>query len=455
MLKVMAKRNISLLVFLIIGIQLFGQDYTLEKCKTLALKNNLSIKESKLKIDAAKELKKNAFTNYFPKVSASASLFKSSKSLLEIETPEMNLPVYDGNPENLVNPTQFAYIPSFSIETLDYTNSAALTAIQPLYAGGRIKIGNKLATLNKDVQELQHDLTVSEIMVKTEEYYWNLVALNEKKKTIENYQTLLQNLHKEVNDFYEAGLTQKSNVLKVKLELNKIEGNKLKLTNGIDVLKMVFAQHLGLEDYQNLSVLDSIIDIKKPSVYYQEPQIAIKNRKETALLNKAVDAEVLQKKLSTGEHLPELGVGVGGLYLDVADNSDFYGVVFASLSIPISDWWGGSHKRKEHNFKIEMAKNNLEEKSQLMQIQISKEYKTLTESYKQIEIAQTSLNQSNEYLQELEDTYDAGLTNLSDLLEAKAINQEAKDALIDAKSKYKINIAKYLLALGNDSILED
>ncbi|HCY80409.1 MAG TPA: TolC family protein, partial [Xanthomarina gelatinilytica] len=55
---------------------------------------------------------------------------------------------------------------------------------------------------------------------------------------------------------------------------------------------------------------------------------------------------------------------------------------------------------------------------------------------------------ATEYLQELEDTYDAGLTSLSDLLEAKAIDQEALDALIDAKAKHKINEAKYLQTLG-------
>ncbi|MCB0458898.1 MAG: TolC family protein [Flavobacteriaceae bacterium] len=449
MFKVMVKRNIGIVLFLLLGFQSFGQNYTLEQCKELALENNLSLKDSKLKIDAADKVKKSAYTNYFPKVSASASLFKSSKGLLDIETPEMNLPVYNGNPENLANPTQFAYIPPFSIETLDYINTATLTAIQPIYAGGRIKKGNQLATLNQDVQQLQHDLNASEITVKTEEYYWNLVALNQKMITIENYQTLLQNLHKEINDFFEAGLTKKSDVLKVKLELNKIEGSKLELNNGIDILKMAFAQHLGLEDYENLSVKDSIVKINAPDVYYKNPEEAVKIRKEAFLLEKAVDAEVLQKRLTNGELLPELGVGVGGLYLDITDNDNFYGVVFASLTIPISDWWSGSYKKQEHNLKIEIAKNNQKEQSQLMQIQISKEYKALTESYKQIEIAKTSLIQSTEYLQELENSYDAGLTSLSDLLEAKAINQEANDALIDAKAKYKINIAKYKNVIGN------
>ena len=176
------------IIFTSIAVLLFSsitvaQNYTLKECKNLALENNLRLKESKLKIDAAEKVKQNAFTNYFPKVSASANLFRSSKGLLEIETPEFNLPVYDGNPQNLEAATQFAYFPSLSIETLDYANTASVTAIQPIYAGGRISTGNKLASLNQDVQQLQYDLNESEVLVKTEEFYWNLAALNEKKKT--------------------------------------------------------------------------------------------------------------------------------------------------------------------------------------------------------------------------------------------------------------------------------
>ena len=79
---------------------------------------------------------------------------------------------------------------------------------------------------------------------------------------------------------------------------------------------------------------------------------------------------------------------------------------------------------------------------------MSKAYKDLTEGYKQIDIAKTSLNQAVEYQKEMEDNYNAGITSLSDLLEARAITQETKDTYIDSKTKYKIAIAKYLLTIG-------
>ncbi|QTY27153.1 TolC family protein [Flavobacterium sp. CS20] len=435
-------------ILLFFGATSIAQTLTLNACKELALENNKRLKESQLKLEASGKVRKNAFTKYFPTVSASAFAFKSSKNFLDIKTDAMDLPVYDGNPAHLETATQFAYVPPINIQTLDYANTAMVTAVQPLYAGGRIRTGNKLAEVNEDVTQYQYNLTKSEILVTTEDYYWNLVALNEKTITLRNYEKLLKELLKEVGDFYDAGLVKKSDLLKVQLELNKVEGNKLKLNNGIDILKMTFSQHLGIPYTENFNVIDSITTILPPQNYYTETDLALKNREEYKMLNKAVETEELQKKMTNGELLPQLAVGVGGMYLDMIDQDNTYGLVFATLSIPISDWWGGTYKKQEHEIKMEIAKNSLKQNSELLQLQMSKAYRDLTESYKQIDIAQTSVSQAVEHQKEMENNYDAGLTSLSDLLEARAIAQEAKDALIDAKAKYKINIANYLKSIG-------
>ncbi len=442
---------LKIYILLFIGLVTFpalAQNITLEKSKKLALKNNRILKESKLKLEASEKVKQNAFTKYFPKISANASAIRSSDYLLDIKTPEMNLPVYDGNPANIGTATQFAYVPPISIQTLDYANTALITAVQPLYTGGRIKNGNKLAKLGTEISKYQVTLSTDQILTKTENYYWQLVALNEKSVTLNSYEKLLLRLQKEVQDFFDAGIVTKSDLLKVKLELNKVEANKLKLDNGTEMLKMVFSQHIGIPYKSSLQINDSIINILPPENYFIKPTIGLKNRPEYNMLNKAVDAGVLQKKMAKGKFLPELAVGATELYLDAYKQKNNYGLAFATISIPISDWWGGSYKMQEHTIKIKIAENNLVEKSELLKLQINKSYINLKNSYKQIEVAKKSLNQSLAYQKELEDNYDAGLTSTSDLLEARAITQKAKDDLIDAKSTYKIKVANYLLSIG-------
>jgi len=327
-------------------------------------------------------------------------------------------------------------------------NTAMVTATLPIYAGGRIRNGNNLAQLGVEINQDQFNLSIDQVLTTTEGYYWNLVALNEKKITLHNYEKLLLRLQKEVQDYYDAGLINKSDLLKVKLELNKIEVNKLELNNGIAMLKMVFCQHIGITYNQSFNVNDSIVSVLPPESYFSATDRALENRNEYKMLNKAIEAEELQKKMALGEYLPQFAVGASGMYLDAFEQNNSYGLAFATLSIPISDWWGGSKKLQEQDIKIKIAQNNLEDKSELLQLQMTKAYNDLIIRYKQIEIAKISLKQSLEYQKELEDNYEAGITSTSDLLEARAVAQQAKDALIDAKSQYKIKVSSYLLSIG-------
>jgi len=199
-------KNLFLNIILVLFTSsLVAQNLTLDSTKVLALENNKRIKETRLKLETSEKVKQNAFTNYFPKVSASAFVVQSTDYLLDIQTPEMNLPVYDGNPANIANATQFAYVPSLSIQTLDYANTAVITATQPLYAGGRIRNGNKLANIGEEISQYQLNLSTDQVLTMTEDYYWKLVALKEKELTLESYEKLLHTLKKEVQDFYDAG----------------------------------------------------------------------------------------------------------------------------------------------------------------------------------------------------------------------------------------------------------
>jgi len=90
--------------------------YSLEQCKTLALQNNTRIKNSQTGTGSLETGKKAAFTNYFPKISATGMAFRFNDPLFKFNMPGGNLPVYDGNPANLATATQFAYFPAFLLK---------------------------------------------------------------------------------------------------------------------------------------------------------------------------------------------------------------------------------------------------------------------------------------------------------------------------------------------------
>ena len=56
--------------------------YSLESCKQLALKNNRQVINAHLQVQASGETKKEAYTNFFPSLSASGLGFMANKGLL-------------------------------------------------------------------------------------------------------------------------------------------------------------------------------------------------------------------------------------------------------------------------------------------------------------------------------------------------------------------------------------
>ncbi len=424
-----------------------AQTLNLDSCKQMTLRNNKKIKESQLEVMASQQQRKNAFTNYFPKVSASATHLQANNYLVKGKIPEMNLPVYDGNPASLQTPTLFAYVPAIPINLLDQMSVGNLTVAVPIYAGGRIRNGNKLAGIGEVVSKQQQSMTTTEALVHTEELYWTLVSLKEKQKTLASYMKLLDTLHHNVENYLKAGMVQRNDLLKVQLKQNELKTNNLKLNNGTEITTRALCQQIGIPYNASINFeIDPIMQISMTSPVNADE--AVKQRYEFQLLNKAVEAEELQKRMTMGEYLPQLSLSGMGYYANIAGNTQKNALALVNLSIPISDWWGGTHKIKQQNIKLEKARTSLEENSELLTLQIEQVGNELEECWFKIQVSQSSVEQAKENLKITNDNYSAGTIGVSDLLEAQALFQEASDNLIDAQCNYKIKQAKYLQVTG-------
>ena len=334
----------SVILILSAGLVQAGQKLTLEESKRLALQNNVKTKNSLLETEAARQTKKAAFTRYFPSISASGTAFDAEKSLMEIATKGGNLPVYDGNPANLATATQFAYFPSSTMGLLGSMRLGMVSAVQPVFAGGRILNGNKLAALGVEASKDKARLARNEVLRTTEEQYWRVVSLNEKMRTAQKYEELLRRLLAQVEDAYDAGLVMKNDVLKVKLKLSEVLLNKSKVQNGKALATMALCQHIGIAYDPAIELEDPLVVDGQPGPYHVDHQAALKVRPEFRLLEASVRAEELKTRIKLGGYLPQAGVGVAGLYMKMDETKGrTNGMVFGTISIPISGWWEASH----------------------------------------------------------------------------------------------------------------
>lgn len=432
----------------------YGQSsLTLEQSKTLAIENNKAIKNSVLEVEAAKQVKKNAFTNYFPKVSANVLAFQAINPLINLNMEGGNLPVYDGNPANLATANEFAYFSGIERSLLKRSAMGTLNIVQPIYAGGKIQTGNKLAALNVDVKEKQQKLTENEVLLKTEQQYWQLVSLQEKQKTLEKYELLLSDVRKQVDDAYKSGLIIKNDVLKVQIKQSELQANKNKLQNGKKLATMQFCQTIGIPFDSTLVLQENIAINQNPDYYLTNNQVALSNRTEYQLLEKSVQAAQLQSKMKTGDYLPTVAVGFMGYHhnmLEKGVSGTTNGLAYVSVSVPISDWWGGKSAIKEHRIKQQIAETTFEETKGLLNLQMEKSWLDVNEAWKQIAIIQETVVQAEENLKVSQTGYNSGVVTLSDLLEAQALVQETADKLTEAKTQYKLAVSTYLQVTGRE-----
>ncbi|MDR1653599.1 MAG: TolC family protein [Prevotellaceae bacterium] len=448
----------------------FSQEVlTLEKCKELALKNNTQVKNAGLSVEIAEQQKKEAFANYFPSVQATGMGFAANKSLITMEmdmsammqpmmqafTPAIMWAMQQGAP---IDPNALAALNNSEpqkIEMLKNGMIAGVQATQPVFAGGQIVNGNRLAKTGVEVRQLQKQITENEILLETERYFWQLVSLQEKMKTVENSDAVLARILLDVKVAVEAGLTTQNDLLRVELEQNRLESGKLKLENGLQMIKMALGQKIGVPadsfDIQKLEIEAPIPTIK---VSLEKDLGGLQNRPEYKLLDKSVEAAHLQHDMEVGKNLPAIAIGAGYNYMNFDMHKENgmknnFSMLFATVSVPISDWWGGSHAIKRKKIELQQAENAKKENIELLLQQMQSVQNGLNEAYQQLLLAKKSILSVEENLKISQNNYNAGLTNLSDLLEAQNLLQQARDQYTEAATQYYLKQAEWKQVSGH------
>lgn len=422
------RRLIALVVSLCPLLAYAQHAYTLDECLELALKNNVRIRNADNDLNAAKLQKKAAFTNYFPTVSASGGGFLADKGLLEMDTESGRLSLVD---DGIVG---------------------GVTATLPLFAGGQIVNANRLADVNVEVSRLLRRQSENEVRLTVEQYFWQVVTLKEKLRTISMLQSQLEQIRRDVEAAVAAGVTDRNDRLQVELRNNEMRSRHISVSNTLDVSLHLLAQYIGCpKDGVGHFDVDWEMDgalPPRPDELYRSPESSLPLTVEYSLLDKQVDAGRLQHKMSIGKNMPVVSVGGGYVYENLMDRGHSFWMGGITVSVPISKWWGGSHEVRRKKLQVRNAENRMADQCELLVIRMRNAWNGVNDAYKQVEIAIESIGQAEENLRLQSDYYKAGTCTMSDLLEAQTLYQQSRDKYVESYSMYEIKKREYLQATG-------
>lgn len=404
---------------------------TLNQLLDSALQNNLATRDARLAIQAANEQRREAFTNFFPNISGTALWFNANKSMARMDidpsefiTPELGAALAQSLPAEAL----MALSSPMTMTMMKNGTIAGIEAMLPIFTGGQIINGNKLARLGEQVSQLQLQLSEKEVEAQTEQYYWQLVAMEEKERTLDAVDALLADVAKDAQAAVDAGVALRNDLLQVQLRQNEMTSQRLKLNNGQALLHLILTQYCGLKGTWTLAPAD----LSTMNALPLRDQAAISLLPEYQLLQKNVEAARLQYKMEVGKHMPSVAIGAGYNYHNLLDNNRSFGMVFATASVPISDWWGGSHAIRRKRIERQRAIEKLNDNAELLKIRAQKAFNDVMEAESQLTLAERSIEQADENLRIHQDTYHAGTSTMSDLLEAQLLLQQAKDKRTDS-----------------------
>lgn len=439
------KTRYLVIVLLLLSLHVSAQDtlrLSVQDCIDLALENNIPLKNAQLEIGKAQATKRQAEAEYLPSVSAQALAFDAKNAMLSFGIDDIDNALVRQTLYNL-----YAQYGGFLGLEKEYSfvqkgTMLNLMATEPIYAGGRIRNGNRLAKLGIEAAELQAQVKEDEIRLQTQCLYWQIVALQDKVNTLNQLDQLLDTLGKDLEGAIEAGLAMPTDQYKLTVKKNESALNRKKVEDGLMLLKMALAQYIGI-DGQALTLTDTLGLEVAPTAYFQDPVEAVSQRRESQLLDLSVKAERLKKKMTLGEALPSLLVGGSASYHTFLDNGKPNALVFAVLQVPITDWYKTSWKLRQHNLDTEIAENTRRDLTEQMRLQTEQAWYNLEQSWLRITMAETALSDAEANMKIVSDYYEAGLVSLSDLLEAQTLLRQSHNELSDSRMEYRINVVSY------------
>ena len=374
--------------------------YTLDECLEQALRNNVRIKNATNDLRMAQYEQHGTFSKYFPSVSATAGGLIASKGLLEMELQ-----------------------PGMLVSMVDDGVVGGISASLPLFAGRQIVHANRLAKNAVEISKIKMSQSKDEVVLTTEKYFWQVAVLKEKLKTIGKVEKQLESVRKDVEVAVRAGIVNNNDLLQIQLRQNEMESTRLSVENTLWFARNMLAQYIGLGT-QAIEITMDTDTLLPPEDVYIKPEMALPANYNYQLLEENVEIMRTQQKMAVGKNLPVIAIGGNYSYENLFDRDHHVGVGFATISIPISDWWGGSQSIKKQKLNACNAENTLADQSEVLLIGIAHIWNSLQEAYRQIHIAINSIEQT--------------------------LYQQSHDKYMEAYAQYALKKREYLQATGQE-----
>lgn len=437
------------------------QTLSLQECRDLAVKNNKELRIAEEKIRMADYEKKAAQTKYFPQISANGAYMWNQKDLNLLDMGQLSSSLASSLGGLAQLPVVQQTVGAINdLQHLDIQNVwvGNVALVQPVFMGGKIVTYNQITAYAKELAMSMNDQKLQDLLYKTDETYWQVVSLVNKKKLADAYVELLRKTDEDMAALIAEGVATQADGLSVKVKLNEAEMAQTKVNNGLALSRMLLAQLCGLPLTDTLTLADEQLDnfpVEERTTSVDMNQ-AFMNRNELKSLDLASKIYKKKERIVLADLLPTVAFSAN--YFVTNPNlfngykNDFAGMfnLGVIVRVPITAWWEGSYKRNAARAETRIRQLEWEDAREKIELQVNQSVYKVNEASKKLAASNRNMENAEENLRSANLGFEEGVIPALNLMAAQTAWFSARSTLIDAQIDMKLTQVYLNKALGVD-----
>ena len=407
------------ILLLLMAIPNFAQKITIQEAAEMAVKNNKDIKIGMLEMDRGQIDVSRTWKQKFFTVSYNASANAYFKDIILKKTGE-------------------AYQQYLSLS-------------QPLFTGGKLKLGNEISKDNLKLTELKLDKTKKDTVLNTVQAYIDVYEAVSTLGVLQKSKEALDENYKIQTEKYNLRMVTKPEFIEAERSLKAIEASIIEQKSNIEIAKEALGILIGYSDSPNIEIVPFSVEenfTKKIVLKDDLAKLTSQNTEyQMALKQKEISGKTINLKRAdlkpTVAGVVTYGASNKTKISDLAKEKSYNGTVGLNMSWDIFDWGAKKYEVQKAQKEYEIKEIEVEQALDSLKVNMKKVYYQLQALEKSLEAKRKAVEKAEEVYELEQERYNYNLITMKNLLDAETNLRQSRTEYESTRLKYYYLISRY------------
>lgn len=429
------KISVAALAFIVSMTSAQQRMLTVEESVAIGMENSKALHLSLMKSNYSDARASEISAGFYPSVKFQAGYQKLS-DIPSFTIPIPNAPI------------------SFPVILNNYTMKASLQ--QPLFTGWKLQSAADNAAYISNAAHNDYTKDKAELVYSIKSAYWNMYRAKELKRlSDENVNQIGQHLA-DIENLFKQGMATTNAVLKVKVQLSNAKLLQSDASNNVAIAIIAFNSTVGIPLDTDVGIASSLTPMTKDFPDVQQLRVkAMTERPDMRAMEWRLRASQAGITAAQSGWLPQ--VYLSGNYYYSRPNQRIFPAqdqfkdtwdVGVNLQFDIWNNLTAVYQTDQAQSQYEQTKDAYAILKDGVILEVTQNYLNVKQVKQKIQLAQLGVEQSDENLRVAQETFKAGLTTNSELLDAEVGQLQSKVQLLQALVEYELAQAKLEKSVG-------